>query len=369
MERAQDNQSRMHLLMAAVTVAFAWMVGPFLVPVILGAVLAALVGPAQRRLGAFTRTGPGVSAVLATLIFSVGLLLPFVLLLTAGVRSAAQLVRDLTERNTGAGGVEQSLLGHPAVARVMDWLEANSSFDRGALKGHLADLLQQVGLKMGGFLGAALQQVPQLMVFLFIMLLALYFIMVDGERLGRWALRQSPFPEDATREILEAVKQTSALTLLSSVAVSAVQSLIVFVGMLLTGIPGAFVWFSVAFLMAFLPIVGASPISLGCTLYLLADGRVGAGVVMLVCLVLAGLSDNVVRTLVIRGGAAQHPLVLLLSIFGGLSMLGFPGLFIGPVLASLFMAVLQVYTKTLRPDAVSRPPTPAQVVPDPAASK
>ncbi len=365
MPNFEASTGRMHLLMAGVAAAFLVLVGPFLVPVMLGAVLAAVMAPLRSRLQQHARMSAMVAAASTTLLFAGGLLLPFVLLLVAGVRSLTVYVDAFLARTrAGGAGLEDTVLHAPWLVRIFDVLEQYTSFQRDTVGTHLTDLTQQVGVKVGGWLGSGLQQLPQGLLFIFLMLLALHFFMVDGQRLESWIMRQSPFLPQDTVSILDRVKTTCAKTLLSSVAVSAAQSGILFVGMLVVGVPSVLVWFTVAFLMAFLPIIGTVPLSLGWTLYFLANGEPGYATVMLVCLVLAGLSDNVVRPLVIGGEGGQHPLILLLSIFGGLSLLGFAGLFLGPVVASLFLAVLEVYTNTLRPRTLppqgvhSLPPTP-----------
>jgi predicted PurR-regulated permease PerM len=69
--------------------------------------------------------------------------------------------------------------------------------------------------------------------------------------------------------------------------------------------------------------------------------------VLLAVGVVAGASDNVVRAYMLRGQAAMHPLVGLVAVFGGISMFGILGVFIGPILAAMFIALLKLWPELL----------------------
>ena len=59
--------------------------------------------------------------------------------------------------------------------------------------------------------------------------------------------------------------------------------------------------------------------------------------------VVVGISDNITRPLVLRGRDEMHPLVGLVSIFGGIAMFGLMGVFIGPILSALLLSVLNTW--------------------------
>lgn len=58
---------------------------------------------------------------------------------------------------------------------------------------------------------------------------------------------------------------------------------------------------------------------------------------------LTGLSDNLVYPLVLKGRGEMHPLVSLVAIFGGISMFGIFGVFVGPIMAALLIATLNLW--------------------------
>jgi predicted PurR-regulated permease PerM len=62
---------------------------------------------------------------------------------------------------------------------------------------------------------------------------------------------------------------------------------------------------------------------------------------MVACGLLAGLVDNFVRAMILKGRSKMHPLVSLVAIFGGIEMFGIMGIFLGPILAAVLIALLQ----------------------------
>ena len=114
-------------------------------------------------------------------------------------------------------------------------------------------------------------------------------------------------------------------------AAASVQALVVFVGFLVLGVPMAGLALGLAFVSAWIPIVGVTPVWLSAGLYLVIQQRYGAAIGMLIFGVAAGLVDNVVRPWVLKGRNDLHPLLSLISIFGGVYYFGIMGVLVGPV--------------------------------------
>jgi predicted PurR-regulated permease PerM len=61
--------------------------------------------------------------------------------------------------------------------------------------------------------------------------------------------------------------------------------------------------------------------------------------------VIVGLIDNVLRPLVLKRGIHIHPLLILLSVFGGIGFFGPIGFVMGPIIVSLLFALVDIYPK------------------------
>ncbi|MGH7281255.1 MAG: AI-2E family transporter, partial [Polyangiaceae bacterium] len=60
-----------------------------------------------------------------------------------------------------------------------------------------------------------------------------------------------------------------------------------------------------------------------------------------------------------------HPLLMLIALLGGIEVFGLAGLFVGPILMSLFLAALRIYERELEIEAAMVPPPPRRRADDP----
>jgi predicted PurR-regulated permease PerM len=113
----------------------------------------------------------------------------------------------------------------------------------------------------------------------------------------------------------------------------------------LAGVPYAGVWIVIVFVLGILqlPIVF---VSLPVILYLFAVKSTTAAVVWTVLLVVAGLSDNVLKPLLLGKGAPVPTLVIFIGVVGGFIFSGFIGLFTGAIVMSLGYSLFKGWMNT-----------------------
>jgi predicted PurR-regulated permease PerM len=127
----------------------------------------------------------------------------------------------------------------------------------------------------------------------------------------------------------------------SAVVIAVVQATIVGLGSLFlhTG-DFAIVWV-ITFFCSFVPVIGAGPVAFSMGLFKLIEGDIGIAVGFFIVAAIAGTVDNLVRPYLISSGENDlHPVVTLLTIVGGLVIFGMPGLFLGPVIASVAVKIV-----------------------------
>jgi predicted PurR-regulated permease PerM len=105
-------------------------------------------------------------------------------------------------------------------------------------------------------------------------------------------------------------------------------------------------WGLITFGFSFVPIVGAFSIWFGGALYLfiMGDWPFAIGLAAFGLGIIAQ-ADNVIKPWVMRGRVNIHPILLLLSILGGVQVMGPPGLIFGPVIIAILSAALEIYRK------------------------
>jgi predicted PurR-regulated permease PerM len=111
-------------------------------------------------------------------------------------------------------------------------------------------------------------------------------------------------------------------------------------------IPNSMMAATAVLVCSFFPVIGSAPVTLGYAVYEFAATGSGHGFAMLIVAALIMTADNLVRPLFLKGTANLHPLIAFVGAFGGLEIFGFPGVFLGPIIAGLFIATLQILSES-----------------------
>ncbi|HEX8824245.1 MAG TPA: AI-2E family transporter [Archangium sp.] len=202
------------------------------------------------------------------------------------------------------------------------------------------------------------------------MLIALYFLLVDGRRLVGWLESVSPLKRGQTTELLTEFRGVTKSVLVSTIATAGVQAVAALVGYLITRVPVPIFFAAVTFFFALIPAVGAAVVCLAAALILLATGHPVAALVLAIWgIVVVGLSDNIVKPLLAKRGMHMHGAIIFFALLGGLAVFGAVGLLLGPLIVAFFLAVLRIYERDYgrpseRPGDPATPPQNKPTVPE-----
>ena len=99
-----------------------------------------------------------------------------------------------------------------------------------------------------------------------------------------------------------------------------------------------------------MPVIGTLLVWVPIGIVLLIVDRVGAGIFVLLwgALVVGVLCDYVIRPKLVGGKGYVPTLITFIALFGGVEVFGLVGLIVGPVIASVALALLQTYDAALR---------------------
>ena len=98
-------------------------------------------------------------------------------------------------------------------------------------------------------------------------------------------------------------------------------------------------------LLSMIPALGSFIIWLPAAIIMIATGHTWEGILILVIgTSVISTIDNLLRPILVGKGTAMHPLIVLLTTLGGFVLFGISGFVIGPIIASLFLAVMSIYS-------------------------
>jgi len=196
---------------------------------------------------------------------------------------------------------------------------------------------------------------------LVIMLLSLYFFLADGPTMVNAAVRLSPLDQRYQKQLIEEFDGVSRAVVLATLLAAVGQGVIAGIAYLIVGMPSAVLLTVMTMLLALVPFVGATSVWGSCCLWLYyVEERAGAAIFLLIWgLCAVSLIDNVIRPYVLHGQSNLHPLLALLSVLGGIQVLGPIGIFVGPMVVAFLQALLNI----LRTELESMEQAPNTTVP------
>lgn len=179
---------------------------------------------------------------------------------------------------------------------------------------------------------------------LFIFFVALFYFLVDRERITKELTALSPLRDTVDHEIALRMVGTVRGVIFGSLIVAVAQGILAGVGLTVFGVPGALVWAALVVIAAQIPMLGTSIIMLPAVAYLYVVGEPAAATGLLVwSVVLVASIDNVLKPYVVGGKTRMHGLLILVSMLGGLQTFGPIGFILGPTILAAFLVVIELY--------------------------
>lgn len=317
---------------------------PFFGPLVWAVFLAFLLQPAQQRLAAGFHGRSSIASFVLT-IFTLLLLVGPLTILGGMFATQARALLDRLQAWVTELRIDsvQDLTALPFAQRTLNWVSRYVEVSADELRTWVAAGAQRALeplASMGGqlFLGA-LGTIGSFTVMLFV----LFFLLRDGPRLAAATLRLVPLPQDRKLRLLHHMESVTRAVVFGTIATALLQGTLVGLGFAFSDLPSPVVFGVVAAVLSVVPFGGTALVWLPGALWLLFGAeRFGAGIFLLVWgSAVVGLADNVVKPMLISGRAEVPTLAVFLGVLGGLAAFGFVGLFLGPLVIALAIALLR----------------------------
>ena len=194
----------------------------------------------------------------------------------------------------------------------------------------------------GGFL---LQSIIGMLV----LVIAIYFFLLDGAGMIRTLMRLSPLDDNYESRLLLEFDRTSRAVVLASVCSALAQGLLAALAFWLCGFDSVIFLFLITSLMALVPFLGAASVWVPCVIYLGAvEQRWYAALALLIYgAAIVSSIDNVIKMYVLHGRSTMHPLFALLSVLGGVKVFGPIGILVGPMVVVFMQTLLEILNHEL----------------------
>lgn len=309
---------------------------PFIVPLIWGAILAYVSWPLHLRTLRLVQGRVFVAALLTTILVTLVIVVPIVWLLlllrVEAVSAYAEVQAFLASKPT----LPPALHDLPWIGQsLQDWLERLSA-DPKAMSQQLMLAMEQSSLEVSRLIGGVGRNVAKL----FFAVLSMFFLLRDGQRLfGEARAILVGILGPRVHDYLDAIGATTQAVVYALILGALAQGAVAGVGYWIFAVKAPVLMGALTVLIALIPF--GAPVVWGClSAWLLLTGNLWRGMgLFLWGLLIVSWVDNVVRPLVISNATHMPFLLVVFGVLGGVLSFGLVGLFIGPVLLAVSLAI------------------------------
>lgn len=351
-----DRRDRLTFVLLLTLVASAgllYLIRSFLIDVALAAIFAGMLSPFfEKALPVFSyRKGAAATAVLLCALAVV--VLPCAMIVTTVVSEAVQL-----------GGSTAVWVQHAIVQPhlIFALLPKNALGPLGmqrivaAISAHAADVVNVLSGYVSMSLASMLGGLGRFILGVIVTGFGTVYFLTNGGLLVTTLVEHLPMSRETARGLLDKTHRITAATLRSVVIGGAVDGLLIGTGFAFVGITQPWFWGTIAVIASQIPVLGCAVVWIPAAGYLVLAGHFVSGLELALWgTAINTIADTLLRVHIIGRGAALPAYLVLLSTLGGIATLGPVGVLIGPVLAGVVIAMLDLYLTSEKPSDFPAP--------------
>ena len=324
------------VLLAILVILGFQVLDPFIVPMVWAAILAYVSWPAYQWLVKVFRGRTIIAALIMTLVITAAVIVPLAWLIVILRVEAMRGYEALQALLVNGPQMPPALLKLPWVGDRLSDLSARMAQDPHALSLELRDWADRSSSMIAHVLGGVTRNAVKL----FFAVLSLFFVYRDGQKFARQfasVLEQVLGPR--VHNYLQAIGPTVKAVVYGLVLAAVAQGTLAGIGYWLAGVGAPIFLAILTIVCGLLPFV--VPLLWGSIgFWLIATGHTAAGVGLLIWgTIVVSWIDNIVRPFVISRETRIPFLLVMFGVIGGVAAFGLVGLFIGPVILAMLVAI------------------------------
>ena len=322
------------------------MARPFIKPILFAAVMTIVFYPVHLRIWSRVRQA-NLAALISTLFVLLIVILPLIGLGSAVAGEIRQAYQSLSVKSAEGGGWTPYLTTE--LQKPFDVLSRHVDLSGFDLRASIQSRLEQMS---SWSVRMAADVVSNLGLFLFdaaISFFTLFFLFREGRRVRLTMAAVLPLDEMRVDRLFANINDTIVANLYGVVAVALAQGILMGTAYLLLGVSSPILWGALTALCSLIPVVGSSIVWLPITIVLGVTGHWAKAIVLLVWSgAFISLADHILRPYIIGGRVKMNALFVFFSLLGGIKAFGLLGIFLGPLILSITVALLGILREEIR---------------------
>jgi predicted PurR-regulated permease PerM len=335
------------LVVSAVALYLCWiMARPFTKPFLFAAVLAIIFYPLHARIQTKVR-GPNTAALLSTLVVLLVVMIPTVGLGGVLARDIGQAYQRLSEAIAAAGGWVAYVMRR--LEKPLGWLGGHVDLGKLDVGTETRNRLRELSAWMVRSIAGVLENLTSLIFDAAIAFFTLFFLFREGRHIRVTLAAALPLEPDRVERLFIDINDIVVANLYGVLAVAVVQGSLMAVAFWFLGLHSPILWGVVTAACSLVPVVGTGLVWLPAALFLMVSGHWVKGLIMLAWGAgFVSVIDQIVRPYVVGGRARMNTLLVFFSLLGGIEAFGILGIFVGPLVLSITLALLGMLREEAR---------------------
>lgn len=335
-------------ILLGTTFLFFKMIASFLLPIFLAAVFCTLFYPLYERIATGLGGRKGLAAFLSCILLLLLLLIPIYVVTNLVVKEAVTFYNTAHEKvkeiiAQGEAGPIGKFRQLPLVRRLdldhFDW------------RSGLQDMAQTTGGVVAATVAKASSGTLKVVITLFMTLFTMFYFFRDGPQLVKRLKYLIPLDRRHEDAIILRFASVSRATIRGTLLIALIQGTMAGLTLWAFGVGSPILWGVVAVLLSIIPMVGAWTVLIPAGLIQMATGHVWQGIaIIVITAVVIGNVDNLIRPRLVGQEAGMHDLMVFFSTLGGIGVFGPMGFVVGPMIAALFLSLLDIYGREFQDD-------------------
>lgn len=321
-----------------------WLLWPFISIIVIAAVVSGIFSPLYRFINHSDSIRPAIASFLTCCVIFCILFIPIVFFV--GILSKEAYDLYLAAKDALISRQISALMEGSRILELTNDVLANFNFQITVeqLNLYISEIAKFVGLFLYDQARSIASNMLAFFINFFLMLLVIYYLLIDGGRLISFIVDLSPLPNNQDQILLKKFKDMAGAILIGNGAGGLIQGVAGGIVFSVFGLPSPFLWGVIMGLLAFLPIIGIGMVFIPAAIYLLLKGRMAASIFFVVFyLVLSGGVEYLFKPKLVGQRVQMHTLLVFLAIIGGLKLFGILGIIYGPLVITAFLTLTDIY--------------------------
>jgi predicted PurR-regulated permease PerM len=325
------------ILLALLVISF-FIVKPFINAIFASFILAYVFYPLYRRIKRIVRF-PSLAAFIVSFLILMLVALPLFFITNAiviEIRENYSSIKSAFDTNSTEFCTSKGM-----VCNFFNLIKQNIA--NPTVSRHIANLASRISDTFVRMANAFIISIPHYILNFFIMLFMLFFLLKEGELLLLKVKHILPFKDKHTKDILDQIKEVTHAVIYGHILVSAGQAVLGGIAFWIFGVSSPVFWGFVMFFFALIPFLGTPIIWLPAVIIKIIGNEPVQAIGILISGIIISTIDNLIKPKIISDNADVHPVLVLLGVLGGISLFGFIGIIIGPLLLAVFVKLIDIY--------------------------